>query len=525
MVLILGILVLTGLIISLSFITKDSEEIHIQKIVKEYDLLRKNIIKTFKEKGELPSHLTAVNNIKELDLSYPFNLDKNGKFILLKIEQESLAKSILEQVSDFSYYEKPVLYLSIYGKINIVEPIVEIKVSPENITTTSHIKYDYREVSKDNHNIVEEVWQGNKDCFPSAGEYEVTLKVKNSQNIWSQKAKKMITVSEEPGIKTITSSSKILFIIYNNGQVKYQAFSTNKLNLPITDEFAIYDTLEGVLSISMNYDHALVKMNDRTIKAAGSNGYGQLSLNTKIDKPNFSKIWGLENVKSVQTGDKISAALTKGGLYMWGRNDIKQIAFTTQVYYDMPQKFIQLNDIEDYSLGKDHILFKTKSGKVFAQGCNDYGQLGNGYSDNVLEIQEVLLLKAKLIHAGDEFSFAVSEEGKLFGWGKNNYYQLGMQGARVKTPIIINELKDVIYITSSERIIVAVTEKGEIYTWGTYISGTEAIDFIKPQVVTGADSVKGITICDHKIFVLTIEDELYVADHHLKLEKLEIHYH
>lgn len=522
MILILGVIVLTGLIISLSFITKGSEESHIQNIVKQYDLLRKNIIKTFKEKGELPSSLMEVQNINELNLSYPFKLDKNGKFILLTVEQESLAKGVLEKVSDLSYYEKPMLYLSIYGKSNIVEPIVEIKVSPDNITTTSHIKYNYKEVSKENHKIVEEVWQGNKDCFPSAGEYEVTLKVKNSQNIWSEEAKKIISVTEEPGIKTIVSSPKILFIIYNNGQVKYQAYSTNKLKLPVTEEFAIYDSLEGVLDISMNYDHALMQINDRTIKAAGSNGYGQLALNTKIDKANFSKIWGLENVRSIQTGDKISAAMTKGGLYLWGKNDEKQIAFTTQVYYDMPQKFNQLNDVKDYSVGKDHILFKTKSGKVFAQGCNDYGQLGNGYSDNVLEIQEVLLLNAELIHAGDEFSFAVTEEGKLYGWGKNNYYQLGMQGARVKTPIIINDIKDIIYITSSEKIVVVVTEKGEIYTWGTYISGTEAIDFIDPHIVKGADSVKSITICDNKIFVLTIDDALYVADHHLKLEKVDI---
>jgi len=522
MVLILGVVVLAGLIVSLSFITKDSEESHVQKIVKQYDLLRKSIIKTFKKEGELPSNLSGVNNIKELGLTYPFKMDKNGKFILLKIEKESLAKSILQQVSDLSYYEKPMLYFSIYGKSNIVEPSVEIKVSPDNITTTSHIKYDYKEVSKANHNIVEEVWHGNKNCFPSAGEYEVTLRVRNNQNVWSEKAKKIITVTEEPGIKKITSSNKILFIIYNNGQVKYQAFSSNKLKLPVSEKISVYDAVEGVLNISMNYDHALVLRNDRTVNAAGSNGYGQLALNTKIDKFSFNKIWGLENVKSVQTGDKISAAMTKSSLYLWGKNDDKQIAFTTQVYYDMPQKFNQVKGIEEYSVGKDHILFKTKSGKVYSQGCNDYGQLGNGYSDNVLEIQEVLLLNTKLIHAGDEFSFAVSEDGKLFGWGKNNYYQMGMQGARVKTPIVINDLKDVIYITSSEKIIVAVTDRGEIFTWGTYINGTEATEFIKPQKLEGADSVKGITICDNRVYVLTIDEELYVADHGLKLQKIEI---
>lgn len=522
MVVIVGILVLTILMISLSLLSTDSEEVQLQKIIKEYNLLRKNIIRTYKEKGELPGSLIEVQGIKKLNLSYDFKLDKNGKFVILKVDQKSLAEKILLQVSDLSYYEKPLLYISIYGKGKIIEPVVEIRMDPENVTTTSHIKYNYREVSKKNHKIVEEVWEGNRDCFPSAGEYEVTLKVRNSQNVWSEKARKTLKVIEEPGIKSITSSPKILFIIYNNGQVKYRAFSTNKLNLPVTDDFMIYDSLEGILNISMSYDHVLIRTNARDIKAAGSNGYGQLALNTKIDKPNFSKIWGLENVKSIQTGNKISAAMTKGGLYLWGKNDVKQIAFATQVYYDMPQKFNLLKNIEDYSIGRDHILFKTQSGKVYSQGCNDYGQLGNGYTDVVLELQEVLILKANLIHAGDEFSFAVSEEGKLYGWGKNNSYQLGMQGARVKTPIIINDIKDIIYITSSERIIVAVTEKGKIFTWGTFTSGSEAIDFIKPHEVEGADSVKGITICDNKIYVLTIDDELFVADYHLELEKISI---
>ena len=523
MMLVLGVLVLIGLIISLSFITKDSEGVHIQKIINEFGLLRKNIIRTFKEKGELPTNLSDVKNIKELKLSYNFDLDKNGKFVMLKIEQESLAEEILSQVSDLSYYEKPLLYFSIYGKSTIVEPVVEIKVTPTDITTTSHIKYDYKEISKENHKIVEELWEGNKECFPSAGEYEITLKVKNSQNIWSEKANKIIQVTEEPGIKGITSAPNILFIIYNNGQVKYWAFSSNKLNLPVTDGFILYDSLEGILDISMGYDHVLVRTNERTIKSAGSNSYGQLALNTKIDKTIFTKIWGLENIESIQTGDKISAAMSKSGLYLWGKNDFKQIAFTTQVYYDMPQKFTQLKAVEKFSVGKDHTLFKNKDGKLYAQGCNDYGQLGNGYSENVYEIQEVLLLKADLIHAGDEFSFAVTEEGKLYGWGKNNGYQLGMQGARVKTPIVVNNIKDIIFITSSEKIVVVVTEKGKIFVWGTFISASEAAEYSDPREIKGADSVKGITICDNRIYVLTIDDEIYVADHHLKLEKLAIH--
>ncbi len=189
----------------------------------------------------------------------------------------------------------------------------------------------------------------------------------------------------------------------------------------------------------------------------------------------------------------------------------------------MPQKFTHINNIEDFSLGRNYCLIKDSIEKLYSLGSNEFGQLGNGRSIAEYEVQEVMVPEIDYFYAGDEFSFAVAKNGDLYGWGKNNRYQLGVQGSRVKTPIIINKVKNIIYITTSESIVVAVTKLGEIFTWGVYYNKIgEMIEFTAPKKIKGANSVKGVTICNQEVYVLTMENELFVSDYRLDLKKIEI---
>lgn len=70
--------------------------------------------------------------------------------------------------------------------------------------------------------------------------------------------------------------------------------------------------------------------------------------------------------------------------------------------------------------GSKHILALTVSGRVFAWGNNEYGQLGVGdvsarFSPS--EVPGVSDHSIKQILAVDDCSFAVSEKGDVFGWG------------------------------------------------------------------------------------------------------------
>jgi hypothetical protein len=525
MVVVAGIAVLISVIGGYAIFKSSGKNHDKEEIIREFILIKKFIFANFERDSKIEKKLSEIQEFKKLKIKYNFTIDGNSKFLILRIDDEKVAKEVLLEMSKASYYEKPDLYLSIYSeKVKRNKPIPEINIFPEEITTITHVSYSYSETSGEKHQIESVVWGGNKERFELPGKYEVTLKIKNKLDVWSDIITKSINVDEINGIKSINSSNDIIFILYNNGDVKYKAFNKNKLGLLVEEDFRKYIIVKNIAEISMKYDHILLKTNKLLVEAAGSSCYGQLGLSSKMDKSNFTQIWGIENASKIQTGYKFSGVLTKeNNLFLWGINDFKQIKFKASMYYDMPQKFTDLKNISDFSLGKNHCLIKSVEDKLYSLGSNEFGQLGNGYSENSYELQDVIVLEIECFYAGDEFSFAVDKKGNLYGWGKNSRYQLGMQGSRVKTPTIINSIKNIIYITASENIIVCITKLGDIYTWGTYYNKIgEVIEVIEPTKLVGADSVKGITIANNEVYVLTIDGEIFVSDYRFKLKKIEI---
>ncbi|XP_020586675.1 ultraviolet-B receptor UVR8 isoform X2 [Phalaenopsis equestris] len=131
------------------------------------------------------------------------------------------------------------------------------------------------------------------------------------------------------------------------------------------------------------------------------------------------------------------------------------------------------------SCGGAHTLFLTESGRVYATGLNNFGQLGTTTAKtHVPEPFHISGLADKVVQisAGYHHSAAVTEDGKLFVWGKNSCGQLGL-GKRAKsvvsTPTRVDSL-DGIYIKmvslGSEHSI-AVTADGNVLSWGSGVSG------------------------------------------------------
>ncbi|KAF0897035.1 hypothetical protein E2562_031333 [Oryza meyeriana var. granulata] len=153
--------------------------------------------------------------------------------------------------------------------------------------------------------------------------------------------------------------------------------------------------------------------------------------------------------------------------------------------------------------GGAHTLFLTESGRVFAAGLNDFGQLGIGSS---MTHSLVLLVlhraspcvfhahwestyfrtepvqvsgfdeKVVEISAGNHHSSAVTADGKLFVWGRNSSGQLGVgkrAGKVVSTPRKVDCLADarVKMVALGSEHSVATTEEGEVLSWGAAGAG------------------------------------------------------
>jgi len=98
---------------------------------------------------------------------------------------------------------------------------------------------------------------------------------------------------------------------------------------------------------------------------------------------------------------------------------------------------VPLVNIVAISAGNHHVLALDSTGKVWAWGKNESGQLGNGeasYLPVPLPVQVLAgeqhssgpLTDIVYIDAGFEHSLAMDKYGKVWVWGRNSHYELGL---------------------------------------------------------------------------------------------------
>nr|CAD1837538.1 unnamed protein product [Ananas comosus var. bracteatus] len=116
----------------------------------------------------------------------------------------------------------------------------------------------------------------------------------------------------------------------------------------------------------------------------------------------------------------------------------------------------------------------SESGRVFATGLNNFGQLGiTSSKSHTLVPVEIFGLPEKVVEisAGYHHSCAITDNGKLFVWGDNSSGQLGLgrkAGKTVSSPTKVDCLVDVtvrMAALGAEHSIV-VTDEGNVLSWG-----------------------------------------------------------
>ncbi len=141
---------------------------------------------------------------------------------------------------------------------------------------------------------------------------------------------------------------------------------------------------------------------------------------------------------AVAAGMDSSYALTADGrVFGWGLNHYGQLGTgdtNDLIFY--PQAVdtngvLQGRKVTAIAAGALHCLALTSDGRVFAWGHNDFGQLGNGTTNDsrvpvAVDIGGGLAGKVvTAIAAGGSFSLALTSDGQIFGWGYNGEGALG----------------------------------------------------------------------------------------------------
>ncbi|MCX7927480.1 MAG: autotransporter-associated beta strand repeat-containing protein [Candidatus Omnitrophica bacterium] len=165
-----------------------------------------------------------------------------------------------------------------------------------------------------------------------------------------------------------------------------------------------------------------------------------------------------------------------------------------------------LVNIRAIASGYDHTIALTQDGYVFAWGCNFFGQLGDNTTDDASRPVQVLsgeqgggtyLHNIIRIAAGGYHSIALAEDGTVFAWGYNEFGQLGNGSTENSaTPVQVHGLNNEGVLSNISKIAAggfnsaAVSSTGFVYTWGyngegELGNGTTQDSYYPVQVLSG----------------------------------------
>jgi len=188
---------------------------------------------------------------------------------------------------------------------------------------------------------------------------------------------------------------------------------------------------------------------------------------------------------------------SEGKAWTLGRNEKGQLGQGDCDEYKGPQlvEFLEDYTIVKAAVGRNHTLFLTDRGTVYACGDNKAGQCGVGNNTAVINTPCKINFKDKVeaISAGGEFSMLIDSKGALYSFGCPEYGQLGHntdgkffitanklgfhnENSPRKVPLFVERSKDsqptpvtdvqIAQVACGNNHTCVVDTKGRCFTWG-----------------------------------------------------------
>ena len=182
---------------------------------------------------------------------------------------------------------------------------------------------------------------------------------------------------------------------------------------------------------------------------------------------------GITNIKKIVANNNQSMALTKDGyVYVWGLNSNGELGTRTYQNVQEPTMLPYVSDILDISMGKNHTLLLTTSGKVLASGLNVYGQTANaeGKTNKFEEIKLNELIGK--ISAGDNHSVLLTTKGEIYTFGYNVKGQLGNgNNKNTNIPTKVSGIRDIMDISAGKNQTIILSSNKILYSTGSNEQG------------------------------------------------------
>ena len=231
--------------------------------------------------------------------------------------------------------------------------------------------------------------------------------------------------------------------------------------------------LTGVTAIAAGDSHTVALKSDGTVWAWGLNNYGQLGDGTTTDRAEPVHVNNMNEVAAIVAGKSNTVILKSDGTVYRCGYGLDQDALIPNWREPHP---LSITGVVDISTSYNYTVFLKSDGTVWAQGLNNYGQLGNGTNTNALytSVQATGLNGVVAIASGESYTEALKSDGTVWGWGLNAHGELGNgtnTNSNIPEQIKLNSttyLTEVVAISGGPNHTVAVKSNGTVWTWGGY---------------------------------------------------------
>ena len=161
-------------------------------------------------------------------------------------------------------------------------------------------------------------------------------------------------------------------------------------------------------------------------------------------------------------------------------NGVNPMTSGVPIPREIPKEWLPNNAL---AVGSSHVLYLTKTGKVYGWGSNRMGQLAQGRSEGrgatgeeVVSYQNTDFLKPVVIplenviavYAAGNASYALKPDGTVWAWGDKRYAGRGsyQEGSIQIVPAKIEGLPPIAKLAPWTRGVYAYDIEGKIWVWG-----------------------------------------------------------